>query len=141
MKNVLGVRLESPAFEPGTVRVAELTGREAISQLFEIERVAQIVESASPHGFNRVFHRAMRRQQDHFDLGPRRLDAAQYFQAVHPRQAVIEQDDIGRLGIDYPKRFLSGIFYADRVAVSSQIISHGAGQHLFIVDDEYGIGH
>ncbi len=37
MKNVLGVRLESPAFEAGTVLVAEVTGREAISQLFEIE--------------------------------------------------------------------------------------------------------
>jgi len=44
----------------------------------------------------------MSRPQDHFDLGPRGFDATQDFQPVQTRQALIQHDDIGRLGIDHP---------------------------------------
>jgi len=44
----------------------------------------------------------MSRPQDHFDLGPRGFDATQDFQPVQTRQAVIQQDNFGRLGIDRP---------------------------------------
>lgn len=37
MKDILSVRLESPAFSAGSVELFELSGREAISQLFEFE--------------------------------------------------------------------------------------------------------
>jgi type VI secretion system VgrG family protein len=37
MKDILSVRLESPAFAAGSVELYELSGREAISQLFELE--------------------------------------------------------------------------------------------------------
>lgn len=44
MKEVLLVRLESEAFPPGALEIAELTGREAISQLFSFEIVAAAVD-------------------------------------------------------------------------------------------------
>ena len=37
MKDILSVRLESPAFSAGSVELYEIEGREAISQLFELE--------------------------------------------------------------------------------------------------------
>jgi len=56
--------------------------------------------------------------QDHFDLGPCGFDAAQDFQPVQTRQAVIQQDNFRRLGIDQPSRFLTEVFNGYRMAVS-----------------------
>ena len=81
-----------------------------------VERNGGTIAIADAHRFDGIFHGAMGRQQDHFNFRARGLDPAQHFHAIHPRQAIVEQHNIGGLALDRLERLLAGRFDGYRVA-------------------------
>src|ERR1051325_9358584 len=83
----------------------------------------------------------MRREHDDFDLRPQLFDISQYGEAIHSRQAIIEDDYVRRFAFDHPQRLLARPGNRDSKAMPRQIIAHGARQNGFIVDDQDRVAH
>ena len=108
--------------------------------LFVLERLGDVVESADAHRFDGALDRGVRRDHDHHLLGIARAQLLQDLHARHAGEHEIEQHEIDRFALGKEQRLLAGAGGDRAQTLAPEERPEDVLEHLFVVDDE-DVGH
>ena len=107
-------------------------------QLAQAERLGQVVVGAELEPDDLVDLVVAGGQDEDRHLGAGRPEAAEDLEAVHPGQADVEDDEVGRLARRDLEAFLAGTRDGDLVALLLEGVLDPASDGVLVFDDEDG---
>jgi hypothetical protein len=104
--------------------------------LVQRARFGHVVERAFADGFDGAVYGAVAGEHDHLDRRVARADGLQGRQAIHPRQAQIQQHDLRLLPLHARHRFLAGTGGRNVMPQAPQLARHHVAKGGVIVHQQ-----
>jgi hypothetical protein len=152
-----GTALDAPPLEvdeqvpvadhPTTGRIGQVAVRasqerlDPAHQLAQPERLGQVVVRSELEADDLVHLVVARGQDQDGHLRSARAEATQDLEAVDPRQADVEHDQVGRLVRGDVQALLAGSGDGDLIAFLLERVLNAAGNRVLVLDDQDGGGH
>src|SRR5262249_47760625 len=105
-------------------------------RLVEVEGLGEIVVGALLHRLDRRLHRPVGGHDHHLGIGTLRADLGEEGEAVEPRHADIEKDQIERLGFGLAESRRAVLHRGDLIAGAAEALLKDPAEAVFVVGDE-----